>query len=48
MKKEIEKLQENIVPAKNQTVLGFYSHDDGKTGKKILFIANSITPETSV
>ncbi len=45
MNKEIEKLQENIVPAKNQTVLGFYSYNHGK---KILFIANSITPETSV
>lgn len=43
MKNEIEKLQENIVPAKDQTVYGFYSHDDEKTGKKILFIGNSIT-----
>ena len=43
MNKEIEKLQENIVPAKDLTVLGFYSYDDGKTGKKILFIGNSIT-----
>ena len=48
MNENIKKLQENIVPAKDQTVLGFYSYDDGKTGKKILFIANSITPETSV
>ena len=43
MNKEIEKLQENIVPAKDQTVLGFYSYDGDKTGKKILFIGNSIT-----
>ena len=43
MREEIEKLQENIVPAKDQTVLGFYSYDDGKKGKKILFIGNSIT-----
>lgn len=43
MDKKIEKLQENIVPAKDQTVQGFYSHDEEKTGKKILFIGNSIT-----
>ena len=39
MDKKIEKLQENIVPAKDQTVQGFYSHDEEKTGKKILLSA---------
>ncbi|MGN0493291.1 MAG: SGNH/GDSL hydrolase family protein [Acutalibacteraceae bacterium] len=43
MREEIERLQENIIPAMDQTVYGFYSFDDKKTGKKILFIGNSIT-----
>lgn len=43
MNQKIKKLQENKVPAKNQNFLPFYSYDDNNTGKKILFVGNSIT-----
>lgn len=43
MDKVIQAMQENVIPAENQTKQAFYAPTEARRGLRVLFVGNSIT-----